>query len=615
MKKALHKISSPGESIISTLFKFTLFAFTKPGIGLWQRKFKKLLLKHGLVGAHQLPYHDWVVARTESKEVRAETTGAINAIAKKTKFSIIVLLDEYSIHHQHLWLKSVNDQLWGDWELFILCPATYRLEIDIKVRECFANPEKVSVKVISDPTIFSSSLHDIITRASGECILLLDSNDALTPVSLFEIARHLNQNPHHQIVYTDSDTMSLNPGNEHNRIQINYSNPYFKPDWSPDKLLSGNYIGDTFAVQKPFFEQQAMQNSELENYAFDLLLRAGESTNNIGHISSILYHSFNPNPICCSNDVLLLERALKRRAHNGTVAGSDGLYSVKYNIDKPCKVSIIIPSKDNVPLLRTTLDSIIRLTDYRNYEIILLNNNSTSDAFFELVIEFETNYPLIFKCVEAGFPFNFSKLINLGVKESSGDYILMLNNDVKVLQNDWIERMIGYAQLPHIGAVGVKLVFPDDTIQHTGIIMGVAEATAHAFIGLPKKSGIHFNYIQSVNNYSAVTAACLMVRKNVFIEVRGMDEELPVEFNDIDFCLKLGAKGYYNVYLPFVELYHYESATRGHPFKSIASWKQHQKDLNRFRQKWGTLVDNDPFYNRNLSKEETDFRQERRTKT
>jgi GT2 family glycosyltransferase len=185
---------------------------------------------------------------------------------------------------------------------------------------------------------------------------------------------------------------------------------------------------------------------------------------------------------------------------------------------------------------------------------------------------------------------------------------------VEVVQGDWLEKMMAYAQQPTIGAVGVKLLFPGGNIQHAGIVLGVGEASAHAFINLPNDSPAHFNYIHATNNFSAVTAACLMVHKEVYDKVGGMDENLPVEFNDIDFCLKLGKAGYYNVYLPTVTLYHYESATRGHPFKSIASWKQHEKDLGYFKQKWGSLVNRDPFYNINLSSEYTDFRQKKRNK-
>lgn len=216
---------------------------------------------------------------------------------------------------------------------------------------------------------------------------------------------------------------------------------------------------------------------------------------------------------------------------------------------------------------------------------------------------YEEKHSDIFRCVEASFPFNFSKLMNVGAGLATGEYILMLNNDVEILKGDWITWMVAYTQNEWTGAVGVKLLYPDDRIQHAGTVIGLGDdkIAAHAFVGYHKDMPGYFNKLQFVSNYAALTAACLMVRKNVYDEVGGMDEALEVEYNDVDFCLKLLDAGYYNVYMPDVVLYHYESATRGHPHQDKKSYERHVRELAYFRSKWKKYIKNDPFYNPNLS--------------
>jgi GT2 family glycosyltransferase len=293
----------------------------------------------------------------------------------------------------------------------------------------------------------------------------------------------------------------------------------------------------------------------------------------------------------------------------GTVKYLTGLrgYKIDYTVTRNDLVSIIIPTKDQTALLKNTIDSIIALTGYTNYEIIVLNNNSTSKEFYAWVDEYTKKYPQLIQVVEAHFPFNFSKLMNIGAGLAKGEYLLLLNNDVEIIHADWLDIMVSYAQQKRIGAVGVKLLYPDDTVQHAGVVIGLGGIAGHSFVGAYKDDPGYFNYIQSVNNYAAVTAACLMCRKEVFDEVNGMDETFEVEYNDVDFCLKMMEAGFNNVYLPQVELYHYESATRGHPHQSKPSYERHLKEMKLFKDKWQHIIDHDPFYNPNLNMGAHDF--------
>ena len=221
--------------------------------------------------------------------------------------------------------------------------------------------------------------------------------------------------------------------------------------------------------------------------------------------------------------------------------------------------------------------------------------------------QIQKEYTGTIKIVDAHFPFNFSRLMNMGAALAKGKHLLMLNNDVEIIHEDWLGIMLSYTQQARIGAVGVRLLYPDDTIQHAGVIVGLGGIAGHTFVGAYKDEAGYFNYIQSVNNYSAVTAACLLCRKEVFDAVKGMDEQFEVEYNDVDFCLKLQAAGYNNVYLPQVELYHYESATRGHPHQSKVSYERHLKEMKLFKDKWQAVIDHDPHYNPNLNLGVHDF--------
>jgi GT2 family glycosyltransferase len=250
---------------------------------------------------------------------------------------------------------------------------------------------------------------------------------------------------------------------------------------------------------------------------------------------------------------------------------------------------------------------LFEITEYPDFEVILLSNNSDEKRLFQLCDAWKQKYGNRFILKEMNYPFNFSKLMNDGADIASGEYLLLLNNDTEVIHADWMSAMVEQSQRKTIGAVGCKLLYPNDTIQHAGVLIGLGGAAGHAFTHIHRDAPGYFNYIQSTNNYSAVTAACLMVRKEAYLSVQGFDEDFVVEYNDVDFCLKLMDSGLSNVYLPHVELYHYESLTRGHPHMTKESYERHIKELNLFKERWQKYIDDDPCYSPNLSRGHHDF--------
>ncbi|PKP43928.1 MAG: hypothetical protein CVT95_11580 [Bacteroidetes bacterium HGW-Bacteroidetes-12] len=329
------------------------------------------------------------------------------------------------------------------------------------------------------------------------------------------------------------------------------------------------------------------------------------------HKNSTSYRD-NAKPYAIENGKKAIEEALIRRNEKGSVAISNdtscaNFYTVRFNIENYAKVSVIIPTKNLTEVTNTCLSSIFNLTDYPNYEVILINNNSDEQAFFEMVDKWKEAEPHRFRCVEDNGSFNFARLMNNAAKISDGEFLLLLNNDTEVTKADWMAAMLEQAQRKSIGAVGVKLLFPNKTIQHAGVIIGLGGIAGHSFVGAEENADVYRDSIKIIKNYSAVTAACLMVRKSVFDEVNGFDEAFAVDFNDVDFCLKLKDRGYNNIYLPHVTLIHYESISRGHPHKTKESFNRHLKEINLFKERWQKYIDHDPCYNPNLSLTYGDF--------
>ncbi|MDI9320900.1 MAG: glycosyltransferase family 2 protein [Phycisphaerales bacterium] len=621
LKKIFFKKNTKGSGRLKKILRFFIFTFSKPGITLMRKIAKRAFKKVYLIaedrpvriiyldekrqGNHIDTYDDWIKIRQNKEAITTLFQKQKQQFKTIPKISIVMPVYNPPLKYLKEAIESVLAQDYQNWELCIAddCSPNEKVQKLLKTYSLKDNRIKVHFRIENGH--ISASSNSALAMASGDFVLFMDHDDLLSLDCLFEVVKHINQYPEQDIIYSDEDKIAEN--NIH-------SMPHFKPDWAPHSLLSRNYFGHVVVIRKTILDDIGGFRIGFEgSQDYDLILRATERSKGIGHIPKVLYHwrihemsaaqSEEVKPYAYIAAKKALEEALERRGTPGTISYLSGLrgYRVYYDLQTSAMVSIIIPTKDHVQLLKNTIDSIISLTSYKNYEIIVLNNNSITAEFDELVAQYDHQYPNLFRCIEAKFPFNFSKLMNIGVNASKGEYILLLNNDVEVIQADWLSTMLSYAQLQHTGAVGVKLLYPDDLIQHAGVIVGLGGVAGHVFVNAFKDEPGYFNYIQSVNNFSAVTAACLMVKKSLYQEVQGMNEGLEVEYNDVDFCLRLIEAGYYNVYLPQVELYHYESATRGHPHQSRESWERHLREIDIFKSLWQKYIDRDPFYNPNLN--------------
>lgn len=512
-------------------------------------------------------------------------------------------------------LNSILAQIYTNWELCIADDASTNETIREIIKSYAEKDSRIKYIFRDTNEHISIASNSAIEISSGEYIALLDHDDKLSPDALYQNILILNLNNDIDFIYSDEDYIDENG---------KHFNPSFKTDWCPDNLLSRNYLCHFSVIKSSLIRELGGFRIGFEgSQDHDLFLRITEKTNKIYHIPKILYHwrvhkqstSYNDKakPYAHENGKKAIEEALVRRNENGKVLIVDEpncpkFYSVRYEIESYKKVSVIIPTKNLTTVTNTCLSSIFNLTDYPNYEVILINNNSDETSFFEMVKKWEEKEPNRFKCIEDSGSFNFSRLMNGAAKISEGEFLLLLNNDTEVINKDWMTSMVQQSQRKSIGAVGVKLLFPNRTIQHAGVIIGLGGIAGHTFIGFEEHANVYRDYLKITRNYSAVTAACLMVRKSVYNEVNGFDENFAVDFNDIDFCLKIKELGYNNIYLPHVTLIHYESISRGHPHKTKESYERHLKEISLFKKRWQKYIDHDPCYNPHLSLTHTDFR-------
>lgn len=459
----------------------------------------------------------------------------------------------------------------------------------------------------------SSNSNEALKLATGDYIALLDHDDLLPSFALYEIVKTINENKDVEFIYTDEDKCA---------VKDERYDPHFKPDFAIDTLRSTNYICHFSIFKKELMDKLGGFRKEFDGAQdYDLILRMSETTDKIVHIPKILYHwRVHPNSTAAVNageakpyafeagkraiEAHLERVGLKAKVEHGF---SLGIYRVIYEFEGNPKISIIIPNMDHIEELKVCIDSVINKTTYKNYEIIIVENNSKKDETFEYYKELEKNEKI--KIVY--YPenkFNYSKIINFGVKASTGEYILQLNNDTELLTPNWFEELLGYAQRKDVGAVGVKLYYPDYTIQHAGVIIGIGGVGGHILKNLPKDQIAYFARNTFAQNLSAVTAACIFSRKEIYEEVSYMDEGFEVAFNDLDFCLKIREKGYLIVIDPYVELLHYESKSRGYE-DTPEKVKRFQGEIQRFQSKWNDILENgDPYYNRNFRLDIEDYK-------
>lgn len=553
-------------------------------------------------------YQNWIQKMEEipSDTVQRET---MEGWAYKPRISIIMPV--YNVEDQWLskCIESVLHQSYPHWELCMADDCSTDLNVRPLLEKYAALDERIKVVFREKNGHICEASNSAIAMATGEFIALLDNDDTLAPHALYEVVAKLNDNPALDLIYSDEDKID---------VSDRRNDPTFKPDWSPDLLMGTNYISHLGVYRRSLLTEIGGFRKGYEGAQdYDLVLRFTEKTKNIAHIPKILYHWRMLETSTAMNQdsknyafeagILALTDALKRRGIQGKVEHSavKGSYTIDYAVDTQALVSIIIPTRNGHDVLKKCVDSILLKTTYPHYEIIIADNGSDDEKSLRLVADYVKNHENI-RVKTVDIPFNFAQINNEAAVEAKGEYLLFLNNDTEVITPKWIEGMVAYARWDRVGAVGAKLLYPDNTIQHAGVILGLGGAAGHGHIGYPRADVGYFGRLSVDVNYSAVTAACMMVKKKDFDQMGGFDPAFTVAFNDVDFCLRLRKEGKDNVWVHDVLLYHFESKSRGYE-DSEEKQRRFKGETEMMNEKWGEWIENDPLYNPNLTRIRGDF--------
>ena len=550
-------------------------------------------------------YDQWLAANVPSVQELLEQYAASKHLRMQPLISVIMPVYNVSADLLTRAVESVIAQSYPKWELCVVddCssqphirPLLKRLaQLDNRIRVAFAEQNR-GIAVTSNKCL---------AMARGDFVVFLDNDDELAPHALFSLAELLSRHPDADLVYSDEDKIA--PGNTREQ-------PFFKPDFSYDMLLSINYICHMLALRRSLVEAIGGFREGYDGAQdYDLVLRAVERTrrNRIHHIPDILYHwritegstaaNYLNKPGVSRVTLRLLDEHLTRMLGEGygevEFVDTHAVYRTRYTLRWQPLVSIIIGTKDKVDVLDACVAS-LAATTYAHYEVVIINNNSCESATLSYLESIQQKHDRV-RVIDYPHTFNYSALNNFGIRHARGDVIVLLNNDTELLTPNWLDVMLGYAQQQRVGCVGVKLLYPDNTIQHAGVIVGLGGVAGHSHKYFPAHSPGYANMLNMVRNYSAVTGACMMFRRAVWEEVGGLDERLAVAFNDVDFCLRIGAAGYDIVYLPHVQLLHYESISIGRVH--LNERVMDPGECEYMLQRWKPIIDDDPFYNPNLT--------------
>lgn len=536
---------------------------------------------------------------------------------KMVKISILVPLWNNERQYQIDMIESVMNQTYENWELCLADGSDKEhAYIEEICREYAAKANgRIVYKKLEKNGGISGNTNECYKLATGEYIGLFDQDDILHPSVLYEYVKAINEQ-NADYIYCDETTFKGDSID--NMLTL-----HFKPDFSIDNLRANNYICH-FSV----FSRELLEGTELFRSGFDgsqdhdMILRLTSNAKNVVHIPKLMYYwrshkgsvasdiSAKPYAIAAAKGAVadhLTKNGFKNFEIKSTRA-FETIFEIKYEILREDKISILIPNKDHSDDLRRCIESIKQRSTYDNYEIIIIENNSTEKATSDYYKTLKDDSRI--KIVRYEGEFNYSKINNFGAKYATGEYLLLLNNDTQVITMNWLEAMLMYAQREDVGAVGAKLYYGDKTIQHAGVVIGLgAHRTAgHTHYKINYDNLGYMGKLCYAQNVSAVTGACLMVKKKIFDELGGLDEEFKIALNDVDFCLRIREKGYLNVFTPFAELYHFESASRGIDVADEAKAKRYEEESEKFRQRWKQVIEKgDPYYNPNFSLDHSDY--------
>ena len=525
----------------------------------------------------------------------------IEGLKNRPLFSIVVPVYNTPSDLLSKLLASVTAQWYPHWELILVDDASTSKQTKMDLAK-INDPRIVVFNFINNHRGIAGATNTALARAKGDFVVFLDHDDELTEDCLYELALCIDrEDPDY--IYSDEDKIAPDG---------RYVEPHFKPDWSPDTIMSTMYVCHVSCVRRSLLEKIGGLRSEYDGCQdWDLVLRLMEKTTRISHLPKVLYHwriihgsiaaDIGAKPYVLDATRRVREDALKRRGVAGTIEPVEqarGYFRVNYHLTGDPVVSIIVPSRDNSAVLHRCIDSIFGKSSYQNFELIVLDNGSVDPTTLAYLDRISGNKKAT--VIRHDAPFNFSELNNIGVSKARGEILAFLNDDVEVITVDWLERMGGYAQLAHVGAVGAKLLYPGlREIQHAGLL-NLKDGPAHAFLRQQADSPGYYMRNLLEYNWLAVTGACLMIERKKFDSIGGFDESFPIAYNDVDFCFRLRDVGLYNVVCQAVQLMHHESVSRGLDQLTTEKRARLVRDKRHLFDKHPHYFQNDPFYNPNL---------------
>ena len=552
-------------------------------------------------------YDDWrdmFYALTDSD--RAAIRAHVARMATKPVFSVVMPTYETPPALLEKAIDSVKAQLYDAWELCIADDGSKSPETRAMLERYAAQDPRIKVVFRETNGHISAASNSALEVATGEWIALLDHDDELTEDALYWMAASLEADPDADILYSDEDKID-----EEGRV----SDPYFKPDWSPELFLSQNMLNHLGVYRRTLVEKAGRFREGFEgSQDYDLALRVLEQTSpeRVRHVPAVLYHwrmVAGSVALGTGEKTYPYERARKAIAEHlersgvkaEVVAGRDGL-SHRVRPALPTRkphVTVIVPTRDRVDMMRMVVTGLLEKTGYPNWDLIVVDNGSQKAETLEYFAEIQKDDRIT--VLRDDEPFNFSRLNNRAAEQAKGPLLLLLNNDIEPIDDGWLEEMVRQIQRPGVGAVGAKLYYPNDTVQHMGVTTGIGGVAGHFDKHLPREAPGYFSRAQLIHNVTAATAACLLTTKKIYRQIGGMNEnELKVAFNDVDFCLKIRAAGHRIVLTPYAELYHHESVSRG--LEDTAEKRDRFRgEMMWMRNKWGDALDADPYFNPNLS--------------
>ena len=533
---------------------------------------------------------------------------------REIKISVLVPLYNTPEKFLREMIDSVVTQTYKNWELCLADGSDDKhTDVGRICQEYIEKDSRIKYQKIEKNLGISGNTNVCFSMATGNFIGLFDHDDVMHPSLLFECVKTVCEKDA-DYVYTDEATFTS--PNLDDLIVL-----HFKPDYSPDNLRANNYICHFSMFDADLLKKTGLFRPEYDgSQDHDMILRLTEEAKHVCHIPKILYY-WRSHPNSVAADIGAKTYAIdaaKRAVHDHmrdyygieveveSTRAFPTIFQIKYPINGEPLISIVIPNKDHVEDLRRCITSIEKKSTWKNYEIVVVENNSVEQSIRDYYKELESDPKVKIVTYEGGF--NYSRINNVGVKETKGEYLLFLNNDTEVISPDWMEQLLMYAQRKDVGAVGAKLYYADNTIQHAGVVIGLGahRSAGHTHYKMPREHLGYMGRLCYAQDVTAVTGACLMVKKSIYEEVDGLDESFTISLNDVDLCLKIREKGYLNIFTPFAELYHYESKTRG--MEEGEKLRRYERECAHFRDKWKEQLDaGDPYYNPNFSQDYSDF--------